>query len=200
MCDNVQNVQNFKKHVRKNKRNLCIVYPWHIHISLNNVYKNECRPYRPCLLSRAICDEHDRENSRFDLAWGAHECLRSTPRGMQMCHGLRQATWPHAVRSGARRVGGCASCLTCFLFGGTPKCNRGTNLWLITRPRWGHADGKGYPRHCEFALLAVLYSIMWEIPTKLIIYRRALRYLDVIRHLDMRGGKMMKHFSSFFSL
>ncbi|TGZ51896.1 hypothetical protein DBV15_10912 [Temnothorax longispinosus] len=36
----------------------------------------------------AICDERDRENSRFDLACGAHECL-----------------------SGAGRAGGCASCL-----------------------------------------------------------------------------------------
>lgn len=174
-----------KKHVRKNKCNLCIAYPWHIHISLNNVYKNECRPYRLCSLSRAICDEHDRENSRFDLAWGAHECLRS--RGMQMCHGLRQATWPHAVRSGARQVGGCASCLTCFLFGGTPKCNRGTNLWLITRPRWGHAGGKGY--------LRILTTSRIRIACRVVQYN--VRNSDETHHIPPRSSVFGRNTSSW---
>jgi len=98
------------------------LYPWHIYISLSldNVYKNEYRPYKLCPLSRTICDERDKENSRFDLACGAHECLRSTPRGMQMCHGLRQAAWPHAVRSGAGgkpEVASSARCTASYLEG-----------------------------------------------------------------------------------
>jgi len=36
-----------------------------------------------------------------------------------------------------------ASCAMYFLFGGTPEYGRGTNLWLITRPR-GHAGGRLY--------------------------------------------------------
>lgn len=95
-----------KKKTRKKQTwflyRVSLTYPY---IFRQCVYKNACRPYRLYPLSRAICDERDRENSRFDLACGAHECLRSTPRGMQMCHGLRQATWPRnsTKRSGASR-------------------------------------------------------------------------------------------------
>ncbi|KYN43414.1 hypothetical protein ALC56_02140 [Trachymyrmex septentrionalis] len=73
-----------------------------------------------------------------------------------MCHGLRQAAYDpaqyEAEREASRRwpevAGGCLFCPMCrFLFGGTSECGRGTNLWLIIRPRWGlTACNRAYPR------------------------------------------------------
>lgn len=116
------------------------------------------------LLSRAICDERDKESSRFDLACGAHECLRSTLRGMQMCLGLRQATTPRSTNeagssrrlSSARRTSYSARARA-RARRNARACGRSTNLWLITRPAETRVSGV-YLHGENFISKNIMYS------------------------------------------
>ncbi|KYQ58848.1 hypothetical protein ALC60_02161 [Trachymyrmex zeteki] len=67
---------------------------------------------------------------------------------------------PRSTKRSGGRAGGCLFCPMYFLFGGTSECGRGTNLWLIIRPRWGHASNRVFLRTLAASQNRIAYEVV----------------------------------------